>query len=546
MAARSANFLSLIGCLFLVGCSGLSNLVDGGEVAVITPEIVHNPTDPPPAATNTSVPTITIAVEDTADDQNTNLLADLEIVSINIEAEDGKNCLDDQFNLVARVTITNNGSQPVGPFDIAVDSEVVTFAGQLIPGDSGTVLTSNFSPEMVAVADPNNLIEEADESNNVYDRPIPIPTPPPPCEPTAEPEPEAVPINAINLEWTAGGFAKPLFVTHAADDRLFVVEQQGTIRVLTADGVAGNTPFLNIIDRTNSGRNEQGLLGLAFHPDYQQNGRFFVNYTHADGSTVVSEFRVTGDANVADAASERQILKIGQPYANHNGGMIAFGADGYLYIGMGDGGSQNDPENHAQNLDSLLGKILRIDIDNGEPYGIPADNPFVNDPNARNEIWSYGWRNPWRFSFDGRTGDMFIGDVGQNAIEEISFNAAGVGGLNFGWRIFEGNECYLDDCSSIQQEAAIASYTHDGGHCSVTGGIMSRNQQAVGMYGNYFFADYCSSQIWRLFANGDGSYDMAPLANPGFFISSFGEGVNGDIYVIDQIGGDIYKIVGEG
>ena len=341
----------------------------------------------------------------------------------------------------------------------------------------------------------------------------------------------------------AGGFIRPLFVTHAEDDRLFVVEQQGTIRIVTADGSVGSVPFLDITDRTNSSANEQGLLGLAFHPNYGANGRFFVNYTHADGGTVISEFSVTAELDIADPASERQIIKIAQPYRNHNGGMVAFGPDGYLYIGMGDGGSQNDPENRAQNLDSLLGKILRIDVDNGEPYAIPADNPFVNDPAARNEIWSVGWRNPWRFSFDSATGDMYIADVGQNEIEEISLNPAGVGGLNFGWRIFEGNNCYLDDCSTPNLEPAIAQYDHSGGHCSVTGGYMHRGAENAALYGNYFYADYCSSQVWRLFPNGDGSYNVTELDQLGFLVSSFGTDAAGEIYVVSQNGGEIYKII---
>lgn len=543
MAARCAKFLWVIGFLLLVGCSGLTNLIDGGEADVITPEIVQKPTDAPLVSTEAPAPTIE-AVPTDPPPAEAELLADLEVTGVTIEAEVDTGCLDDQFRLVTRVFISNIGSQPAGPFDVAVNDQIVTFAGQLIPGDTGSVLAGGASMQVLAVADPQNRIVESNENNNIFDQPVPIPTPPPPCEPTAEPIPEASAVNAISLDWVAGGFAKPLLVTHANDDRLFVVEQQGTIRSVSANGEVGNTPFLNIIDRTNSGRNEQGLLGLAFHPDYQTNGRLFVNYTHADGSTVVSEFSVTADANLADGGSERQLMKIGQPYANHNGGMIAFGPDGYLYIGMGDGGSQNDPENHGQNLESLLGKMLRIDVDNGEPYGIPADNPFVNDPAARNEIWSYGWRNPWRFSFDQLTGEMYIGDVGQFSIEEISLNPAGVGGLNFGWRVFEGNECYLDDCAAVQSEPAIASYNHDNGHCSVTGGIMSRNTDDLSLFGNYLFADYCSSQIWRLFPNGDGSFEMTPLAQPGFFISSFGDNAAGDIYVVNQTGGEIYKVVG--
>ncbi len=538
----SIVWIGLLG-LIIGGCSLLGS---SEEPITITPEVIEDPTSPPP--TNTPPPPPTAVAQVSAEEEENKeaqLLADLSVGSVNITLENVPQCMtpQDSTNLGVKVDILNLGSLPAGPFDVTVNGQTATFTGQIIPGDIGTVWVASSDTNVQIVVDPTNQVEETDETNNVFEQIVPIPTLPIPCTPTPEPAPEALPVDAIDLEWTAGGFAKPLFVTHAADDRLFVVEQQGTIRVITPDGVVGNTPFLNIIDRTNSSRNEQGLLGLAFHPDYQQNGRFFVNYIQADGSTVVSEFRVTADANVADPSSERQIITIGQPYANHNGGMISFGPDGYLYIGMGDGGSQNDPENRAQNLDSLLGKILRIDIDNGDPYGIPADNPFVNDPLARNEVWSFGWRNPWRFSFDPATGNMLIGDVGQNEIEEISLNPAGIGGLNFGWRIFEGNNCYLDDCSTANLVPAIAQYDHSDGHCSVTGGYMHRGVQQPGLYGNYFFADYCSSQIWRLFTAADGSYSMAPLSRPGFFISSFGEDVNGDVYVVNQVGGEIYKIV---
>ncbi|MEM8857704.1 MAG: PQQ-dependent sugar dehydrogenase [Chloroflexota bacterium] len=526
--------------LLLTSCSIFTeeSAVNGD---VITPEVVAAVAEPTLTPTNTPPPpppTVVIVEEAEGD-----LLPDLNIAGVSIDQPDSSpGCLYDGFQLGIRVLVSNEGSLPVGPFEISVNDEVIVFEDQIVPGDRTSVWFDQSQPAVVMV-DPNNLIAETDESNNLFNQQIPVPTPPVDCTPTPEPTPLAAPVDDIQLDWVAGGFAKPLFVTHAADDRLFVVEQQGTIRVVNSDGSVGNTPFLNIIDRTNSGRNEQGLLGLAFHPDYTQNGRFFVNYTHADGSTVISEFWVTGDPNVADPASERQIIKIAQPFANHNGGMVAFGPDGYLYIGMGDGGSQNDPENHAQNLESLLGKILRIDIDNGEPYTIPADNPFVNDTAARNEIWSVGWRNPWRFSFDPANGDMFIADVGQNEIEEISLNPAGVGGLNFGWRIFEGNNCYLDDCTTPNLEPAIAQYTHVNGHCSVTGGYMHRGSENASLYGNYFYADYCSSQMWRLFPNADGSFSVAELERPGFFISSFGEDANGEVYVVNQVGGEIYKIM---
>jgi len=236
-------------------------------------------------------------------------------------------------------------------------------------------------------------------------------------------------------------------------------------------------------------------------------------------------------------------MKIGQPYPNHNGGQILFGPDGYLYIGMGDGGSQDDPQNLAQDRSSLLGAILRIDVDNGDPYGIPQDNPYVADESGRNEIWSIGWRNPWRISFDRATGDMFIADVGQNVWEEISFEAADSGGgQNYGWRIFEADVCYLDDCSTPNLVPPIAQYNHDGRHCSVTGGYIYRGESYPELYGNYFFADYCSGVMWRLFPNGSGSWDMAEVGRADFLVSSFGEDANGELYVVNQRGGAIYQL----
>lgn len=537
MKFRIAIFYLIAFFIFVTACTTTTD-----ETIELTPEVISAVTDTPIDPTSTpppSPPTVVIIEEPEAD-----LLPDLVISAgaVTITGQESVTCLTDTFQLGTKIWVSNIGSLPAGPFEISLDGQLYTFEGQIIPGDNGEIwLNQSYVNEIVL--DPNNLIEEADESNNLFNQVVPVPTPPAACTPTPEPTPLAAPVDGIQLGWVAGGFARPLFVTHAEDDRLFVVEQQGTIRVVYADGVVDNTPFLNIIDRTNSIANEQGLLGLAFHPNYAENGRLFVNYTHADGSTVVSEFQVTADPNRADPTSERQIIKIAQPYQNHNGGMIEFGPDGYLYIGMGDGGSQNDPENRAQNLESLLGKILRIDIDNGEPYGIPADNPFVNNPAARNEIWSVGWRNPWRFSFDTATGDMFIADVGQNDLEEISFNPSGVGGLNYGWRIFEGNNCYLDDCSTPNLEPAIAQYDHAGGHCSVTGGYMHRGSENVALYGNYFYADYCSSQMWRLFPNGDGSYNVAELDQLGFLVSSFGVDAAGEIYVVSQNGGEIYKIM---
>ena len=252
----------------------------------------------------------------------------------------------------------------------------------------------------------------------------------------------ALAADAIELELLAGGLDRPLGLIDAGDGsgRLFIVEQVGSIRIHD-NGEVLSTPFLDLSSRV-SCCNERGLLGLAFHPDYAQNDFFFVNYTDASGRTVVSRFSVSGDPNRADAGSEVEVLSFDQPFSNHNGGHLAFGPDGYLYIATGDGGSGGDPQNNGQQLDTLLGKILRVDVD-GLPLAIPPDNPFVGDTTARDEIWAYGLRNPWRFSFDRRTGDLFIADVGQDRREEIDLQPSGSpGGQNYGWRRMEGSICF--------------------------------------------------------------------------------------------------------
>lgn len=377
----------------------------------------------------------------------------------------------------------------------------------------------------------------------------PTPGDPPPTDTpasTSTPEPTATPTltaqlaTSINLELVVEGLTSPVALTHAGDDRLFVVEQRGTIQIIQAGQLLAQ-PFLDIQARVGDDANEQGLLGLAFHPTYAQNGRFFVDYTNNDGHTVISEFRVTANPNQADSTSERILLTINQPYNNHNGGQIAFGPDGYLYIGTGDGGSQGDPHNHGQNLNSLLGKILRLDVDNGEPYAIPPDNPYVAG-GGRLEIWHYGLRNPWRFSFDPLTQDLFIADVGQNSFEEINvYAAAAPSGANFGWNIMEGWACYNNaNCQTAGLIQPIAVYGRDEG-CSVTGGYMYRGTANPALYGNYFFADFCFGTIWGLFPIG-GVWNKTTVASQTLMqITSFGEDVNGELYVLDRRGG-IYRI----
>jgi len=340
------------------------------------------------------------------------------------------------------------------------------------------------------------------------------------------------------------GLQQPVFLTHAGDgsDRKFIVEQGGRILVVQP-GSTTPTVFLDIRSRVLSG-GERGLLGLAFHPQYAANGRFFVNYTRqTDGATVVAEYRVvTGNPNAADAANEAVLLVIAQPFSNHNGGMIEFGPDNFLYIGMGDGGSGNDPDNRAQNIEDLLGKILRIDVDHPASdtvrYSSPGSNPFFGPAAGRDEIFALGFRNPWRFSFDRLTGQMYAGDVGQGAREEVDIV---VRGGNYGWRVFEGTRCTglgPASCTGFSSIPPIAEYgTTDPGRCAVTGGYIYRGSRRSLSYGAYVFADYCSGEIFMI----DGGATSI-LMDTTAFISSFGEDEAGEIYVVD-LNGSVSRII---
>jgi len=293
---------------------------------------------------------------------------------------------------------------------------------------------------------------------------------------------------------------------------------------------------------------EQGLLGLAFHPDYATNGYFYVNYTDTDGDTVVSRFTVTFDPDAADPSSEQILLSIPQPYSNHNGGDLAFGTDGYLYISTGDGGSGGDPQNYAQNPLTFLGKILRIDVDTGSPYGIPADNPFVSDPGVLDEIWALGLRNPWRFAFDSLTGDFWIADVGQSAREEINFqDAASPGGENYGWRCYEGTLPYnTTGCDGPESyEFPVFEFPHPE-HCSVTGGVVYRGTSYPELDGYYFFMDYCSGNMWSLFSDGQGGWQVDDYGVFVSFISSFGADAAGEVYACSLSDGTLYKMESAG
>ncbi|MEM7087025.1 MAG: PQQ-dependent sugar dehydrogenase [Bacteroidota bacterium] len=348
----------------------------------------------------------------------------------------------------------------------------------------------------------------------------------------------------ITLELFGTGFSNPVDMKHAGDERLFIVEQGGLIKILNSDGTTNATPFLDIASAV-SGGSEQGLLGLAFHPDYATNGFFYVQYTDNSGDTQISRFSVSGgNPDVADPGSEFPIIDYAQPFPNHNGGSLNFGPDGFLYIGSGDGGSGGDPGNRAQNTALLLGKLLRIDVDNpggGNNYGIPADNPFEGSPNDAEEIWAYGLRNPWKFTFDRDTGDVWIADVGQNAIEEINKAGGTEAGLNYGWRCYEGNSPFnTTNCPDPSELTfPIAEYPHSSGF-SITGGYVYRGTIYNNMTGYYFAADFGTGLIVSVSPSGD----FNNLGTFGGSWASFGEDVAGELYIANY-NGQISKIKGE-
>ncbi len=349
----------------------------------------------------------------------------------------------------------------------------------------------------------------------------------------------------IRVAEVAVGLDDPVYLTHAGDGsgRTFVIEQAGRIRVLR-DRRLEPAPFLDMTSLVRSG-GERGLLSMAFHPAYSRNGRFYVNYTDREGDTVVAGYTVSDHAERADPTSAIQLIAIEQPYGNHNGGQVAFGPDGYLYIGMGDGGWAGDPRNRAQNPRSLLGKMLRIDVDSSAPYAIPADNPFARSDDAAPEIWALGLRNPWRFSFDRLTGDLYLGDVGQNKWEEIDVQpAASRGGENYGWRIMEGAHCFnpATGCARPDLTAPIHEYSQAQG-CSVTGGYVYRGVAIPDLAGTYLFADYCAGTIWGLTQDDGGAWLRTTLLKTGFAISSFGEDEAGELYVLDYSAGRLLKLV---
>jgi glucose/arabinose dehydrogenase len=353
--------------------------------------------------------------------------------------------------------------------------------------------------------------------------------------------------DALVLEPFANGLDAPIGVTSAGDHsgRLYVNEQAGVVRVVDSGGQLRDRPFLDLTDRISSG-GERGLLGLAFHPDYATNRRLFVNYTDRDGNTVIAELRASADGQSVDASTEKVLLRVEQPYANHNGGQLAFGPDGYLYIGLGDGGSAGDPHGNGQNTNALLGKLLRLDVDGtpagGKAYAIPSDNPFVAGGGAP-EVWAYGLRNPWRFSFDALTGDLYIGDVGQGQWEEIDRLPAGsAGGANFGWNVTEGRHCFQQtSCDQRPYLLPIAEYSHEGGNCSVTGGVVYRGSAQPDLAGIYVMADYCSGRVFTLNVD-EGTTTPKEVLKSDAAITSFAAAEDGEIYLTDQRGGRLLHV----
>jgi glucose/arabinose dehydrogenase len=367
----------------------------------------------------------------------------------------------------------------------------------------------------------------------------------------------AQPPAELRLEPVVGGLAAPTAIAHAGDERLFVTLLDGRV-VVVRDGKVLPQPFLDLTPRVLAG-GEQGLLSVAFHPRYRENGWFFVHYTTWGRISVISRFQVSADPDRADGGSERELLRIRQPYSNHNGGQLAFAPDGRLWIAMGDGGGSYDPRCNAQDRTSLLGKLLRIDVDArpDEPpfYAVPPDNPFVAAPagTARPEVWALGLRNPWRFSFDRATGDLYVADVGQALVEEIDFAAAAAGGgagANYGWKVMEGDGCTgrsegcrvpLPWCGQASLVGPVLSYGHDEG-CSVTGGYVYRGRRIGGLAGVYLFGDYCSGRVWGAWRDAGGAWRRRELPFRAPFLSTFGEGHDGEVFL--AAGSTLYRLTG--
>ena len=364
--------------------------------------------------------------------------------------------------------------------------------------------------------------------------------------------PPPPPAGTPALQLVTAALSAPVFVTVPPGDtlRLFVVEQGGRVRVIRRDSLLA-TAFLDLRGKISSS-GEQGLLSLAFHPQYATNGRFYVYFTDPAGNSRVVRYAVsTADPNVADPVATDTVLKVVQPYSNHNGGLLLFGPDGKLYVGLGDGGSGGDPQGNGQNKHALLGKLLRLDVDGASGYTIPPTNPFVGDTSAAPEIWAWGLRNPWRFSFDRQSGDLYIADVGQGAWEEVDVEpAGGPGGVNYGWNVMEGMHCYTGTtCNQAGLTLPVIEYGHTGGACSVTGGYVYRGTRVPALAGHYLYADFCAGFVRSFRYVGSAATDardwsqrLSPAGGGGGSVSSFGEDARGEVYVM-TLGGALYRIV---
>ncbi len=356
--------------------------------------------------------------------------------------------------------------------------------------------------------------------------------------------------DAYEFVLVSDDLSDPTYLTHANDERLFVVEKPGRIQILSRDGKKESTPFLDITELVESGGSEQGLLSMVFSPDYTDSGEFYVYYNDSNGDTAVARYRVAADnPNLADPESAEIILQVADPYPNHNGGLMKFGPDGYLYIGIGDGGSANDPQKNGQNLATLLGKLLRIEVVGQETYAIPPDNPFLETEAVRPEIWASGLRNPWRFAFDAVTGDLYIADVGQNLYEEVNFQpASSRGGENYGWNFYEGNHAF-ENAEAANKDSLtfpVVELEHVvevevwNSICSITGGEVYRGQKLPTLQGKYLYGDWCAGTIWTLEQQGD-SWQNEKFMDTDFNISSFGVDSDGELYLL-SFGSEVWRL----
>jgi glucose/arabinose dehydrogenase len=422
--------------------------------------------------------------------------------------------------------------------------------GSASPGPSGSGLINSVIPTSTPGPGASAIAPSIPDPTPVP-TPRPTPAPTPKANPTPNPAPAPTPKISLRFDRVAGGLSKPVFVTGAGDGsgRLFVLEQGGRIRIVK-NGTLAALPFLDVSTLVQAG-GERGLLGLAFHPDYASDGRLYVFYTDnsPDNALTVVQYRVSVvNPDLADPASAKVLLTIPHNQAaNHNGGMLAFGPDSRLYVGTGDGGGSGGQFGYSQNLGSLLAKILRLDVDhpaNGKPYGT-SGNPFTGVAGARPEIWAYGLRNPWRFSFDRTAGDLWIGDVGQAQWEEIDHANSGIGGQDYGWNKMEGAHCYspASGCDKTGLTMPVAEYGHALG-CAVVGGYAYRGVASPAMRGKYLFGDSCSGRVWALNAGSDTGQTPSQLAATGKSISSFGQGDNGELYLLDLSAGELLHISG--